>query len=115
MDQEEAQAWAVAPLSEQREAFGLKPTNMPGRFDKEYTESYGGWETDFITMSRNTGLPAATVRQLRQDAINLALQVDGKPLSDDVVDHALGKHRLTQAQRVAIKRLWRQVEGGGGA
>jgi hypothetical protein len=57
------------------------------------------------------GLTAATVRALRQDAVNLALQIDGKPLSDDVIDHALGRHKLTTAQRVAIKKLWRSVEG----
>jgi hypothetical protein len=53
------------------------------------------------------------VRGLRDAAVKLAMQVDGKPLADDVVDAALKRYDLTDAQRARMKKLYRELEGGG--
>jgi hypothetical protein len=45
------------------------------------------------------------------------MSVDGKPLSDEVVDGALKKYerRLTETQVKALKAYWLPIEGGGAA
>ncbi len=66
---------------------------------------------------RAAGLPSDLVRALRDEGIRLGMQVDGKPLSDEVVDGALKKYtgRLTATQAKALKAYWRRIEGGGAA
>jgi len=56
-------------------------------------------------MSRNLGLNKNVVRGLRDDAVKLALSVNGAPLPDDVVDRALDKYKLNGKQREALKKL----------
>ena len=66
-----------------------------------------------LTHGRNIGLPAATVRGLRDEAVRLAMTVDGALQADEVVDRALAKYDLTANQRQTFRRLWRQLEAGG--
>jgi hypothetical protein len=114
---EEKQAMAEAPLGEHREAFGLQPPDLPPSVLAVYEESFSDWERDFLHDARAAGLSSDLVRALRDEGIRLGMQVDGKPLSDGVVDGALRKYagRLTATQAKALKAYWRRIEGGGAA
>lgn len=57
------------------------------------------------------------VRDLRDTAVELGMQVDGCPFDEATLDYALAKYstRLTAVQRIVAKNFWRRIEGGGGA
>jgi hypothetical protein len=110
---DEAREWSEAPLATKREFYDLAPPTLPAVIAEVYEENYGWAESELITMARNEGLQSAVVRDLRDEAVKLALQVDGRPLPDDVVDAALAKYDLTPGQRAAFKKLYRELEGGG--
>jgi hypothetical protein len=104
-------------LREHREAFGLEPPDLPPSVLAVYEESFSDWERDFLVDARAAGLPFELVRDLRDAGVRLGMQVDGKPLSDEVVDGALKRFegRLTATQVKALKAYWRRIEGGGAA
>lgn len=114
---EEQQAMRDAPLEAHRSAFGLQPPDLPPMALAAYEESFSDWERDFLIDARAAGVPSDLVRALRDEGIRLGMQVDGKPLSDEVVDGVLKKYagRLTATQAKALKAYWRRIEGGGSA
>jgi hypothetical protein len=111
--QEEQNAFASAPLQDQREAFGLEPPDVPAYV--EFDEQYGGWEQRFLVHARNDGLAASDVRGIRDLGVRLGTVVSmtGKPIADDVLDQELSKFNLSDRQRGALKQYWRAIEGGG--
>ena len=115
---EERAAMADAPLEEHRSAFGLGDPDevvLPKAWLAEYNESYSGWERDFLEEARVHGLDSATVRDLRGAGIRLAIEADGRRVSDAAMDAFAEKFkgRLKPSQMAAIKAWWRgSVEGG---
>jgi hypothetical protein len=111
---EEAEARAQAPLSEHREFYGMAPPDLPPTVLQAYEANFSGWENDLLLDARRHGLAADVTRGLRDDGIALAMQIDGKPLDEAVLDKALAKYgdRLTSSQRANLKAYWRQIEGG---
>ena len=109
---DEVKAWEETALATKREFYDLAPPELPGPIAEVYEQEYGWAEADMITLSRNMGLPTATVRAVRDAGVRLAMQIDGAPLSDEVVDGALKRLDLTDLQRAEFKRLFRELEGG---
>jgi len=108
---EEQAAAADVTLNEAREFYDVPPPTLPSNI--EYSE-YEPWERDALVMFRQEGFDSKTARGLRDLGVKLALQVDGAPLADDVIDYELKKFTsLTSAQRTALKAYWRLIEGGG--
>lgn len=114
---EEAQSWGDLSLNQQREFYGLgRPPAIPASRREEYEEGFGWAESNYITTSRNLGLTSDQVRGLRDDAVALGQEVGyrGRPASDEEINRVLDRHRISEAQRPALVKLWRQVEGRGG-
>ncbi len=114
---EEQQAMEGATLQDHRAAYDLAPPDLPPSVLAIYESDFSAWESDFLLAARQHGLPSDLVRDLRDAGVRLGMQVDGKPLSDELVDGALKKYagRLTATQIKALKAYWRRIEGGGAA
>jgi hypothetical protein len=105
---EEDAAIVNSTLDEARAVFGLAPPELPSNID--YND-YSDWERRFLIAARQDGLDTATARGLRDAGVRLALQVDGAPLADAVIDEELNKFALTARQKQALKDFWREIEG----
>jgi len=114
---EENEAYASAPLAEQREMYGLQDPSLPPTMLQNYRENFEGWESGLLVSARANGLDAATTRELRDLGVTLGLRVDGKPLAEADLDYELKKFgtRLNESQKKSLKQYWRRIEGGGGA
>jgi hypothetical protein len=107
-----------APLEQQRANFGLRdpePRVLPAVNVAEYNESYGGHESDFLLAARQHGLDAKLVGELRDAGIRMAIEAEGRPVSEEGFA-VLAKRfsgRINEAQFKALKTWWRSsVEGG---
>jgi hypothetical protein len=111
---EENEAYSSAPLSEQREMFGLQDPSLPPTMLQNYRENFEGWESGLLVSARANGVDAKTVRELRDLGVTLGMRVDGTPLAEEDLDHELKRFgtRLSEAQRKSLKAYWRRIEGG---
>jgi hypothetical protein len=114
---DEARAFAEAPLSSQRLVFGLRdpdPAVLPAANLDEYNAEYGGHESDFLVAARQHGLDNKLVGELRDAGIRMAIEGEGRPVSDEVwsaMEKKFGS-RLTDKQFTALKTWWKpKVEG----
>jgi hypothetical protein len=114
---EEAQAFKEAPVQDQRAFFGMAPPTLPPSVLENYEAAFSDWERDFLASAREHGLSNDLVRDLRDTGVQLGMQVDGKPLDEATLDHALARFgsRLTADQKTNLKAFWRRIEGGGAA
>jgi hypothetical protein len=79
-----------ALLREQREHFGLTSPTLPTpAMVEDYEGRFSGWESDFLVATREEGFSADLVRDLRDTAVRLGMQVDRKSPGDDALDRAL--------------------------
>lgn len=117
----ERDALVAGGITAARNIYGLTVpqaiTNLGKDAVENYEQNFSPWESDFLMAAREEGLDNKTVGQLRDAGIKLALQVDGAPLSNEIVDAALKPFagRLTATQAKALKAYWRRIEGGGAA
>jgi hypothetical protein len=109
---------ADAPLQEHREVFGLTAPDervMPKAWRAEYETEYGGHESDFLLAARQHGLEAPLVRDLRDAGIRLAIEAEGRAVSEEAWGAMQKKFagRLSASQFTALKAWWKKsVEGG---
>jgi hypothetical protein len=111
---EEAEAFRDAPVQDQRAFFGMAPPTLPPSVLENYEAAFSDWERDFLAAAREHGLANDLVRDLRDTGVQLGMQVDGRPLDDATLDHALGRFgsRLNGDQKKHLKAYWRRIEGG---
>jgi hypothetical protein len=114
-----AQAIQDAPLEDHRAVFGLQDPDervMPKSQVQDYNENYSGHEQDFLLAARQHGLEAPLVRELRDAGIRLAMEAEGRPVTEEAWGAMQKKFagRLTADQFKALREWWRSsVEGGG--
>jgi hypothetical protein len=115
---EEQQAMKDAPLEEHRSAFGLTAPDewvLPKANQEEYEQEYGGHEQDFLLAARQHGLDSKLVGELRDVGIRIAIEAEGRPVSDETwaVMEKRFAGRITASQFKALKAWWRgSVEKG---
>jgi len=91
---------------------------MPKSMLKTYEEEYSGHEQDFLAEARTQGLDARVVRELRDYGINMAIAVEGRPVTAEAMDAFAKKFsgRLKPGQITALRAWWRsKVQGSGGS
>jgi hypothetical protein len=76
-------------------------------------EEYSDWERRALIAFRREGFSTALATGLRDAGVRLAMMVDAAPLAEEVIDTELKKVPLTPVQKAALKRYWREIEGGG--
>jgi len=108
----ERQAMQDAPLEEHREVFGLTVPDervMPKAWREEYETEYGGHESDFLLAARQHGLDSKLVGELRDTGIRMAIEAEGKPVSDEAWAATAKRFegRLTKEQLTALRKWWR--------
>jgi hypothetical protein len=116
---EEQAAVRDAPLESHREVFGLTIPDervLPRVYQEQYEREFSGHEQDFLLAARENGLDSRLVGELRDAGIRMAIEADGKPVSDQAWAK-LGKRfagRLTANQFKSLRTWCRNsVERGG--
>jgi hypothetical protein len=110
---QEQGAFDALPLAEQRDHFGLAAPDVPAFVLETWDETWGGWESTFLSRARNDGIEPGTVKGLRDLAVKLGTRVSmtGVPLDDAELDAALAKFSLSPAQKKGVLEYWRALEG----
>jgi hypothetical protein len=105
---------ASASLETHRAAYGLEPPALPKPWQDAYAEHHEGFEQDFLAAARQHGLDKGLVTELRDTGVRLAVEAEGKPVSDETWA-ALEKkfsERLTPTRFKSLKAWWKtSVEG----
>jgi hypothetical protein len=114
---EEKQAIDGAPLEEQRSRFGLSVPDervLPKAYQEEYERDFSGHEQDFLVAARQHGLDSKLVVELRDAGIRMAIEAEGRAVSDEAWAAVQKRFagRLSQKQFESLKSWWRtSVEG----
>jgi hypothetical protein len=110
----ERAAYEDMTLAEFRRAYDVPPPELPGPYAAVYEEVYAPVERQLYVEGRAAGVPSSVLRELRDEAVRLGMEYDGRPVEDAVLDRALARHgeKLTSKQRDSLKAWWRaNVEG----
>jgi hypothetical protein len=114
----EQQAIKDASLGDHRSAFGLHDPDervLPKVWVTDYTENYGGHESDFLLAARQHGLESKLVGELRDAGIRMAIEAEGRAVTDEMWNTTMKRFegRLTAGQAKALRAWWvASVEGG---
>jgi hypothetical protein len=88
---------------------------LPKAYVEDYNKNYSGHEGDFLLAAREHGLDSKLVGELRDAGIRIAIEAEGRPLSEET-SGAMEKRfagRLTAGQFKALKAWWRgSIEKG---
>ena len=93
-----------------------RPPHRTPTHPETYEQEYSDWERDFLVEAREHGLDSTTVRDLRDAGIRLAIEADGRRVTDEAMDAFAKKFkgRLKPTQIASIRAWWRgSIEGGG--
>ncbi len=81
---------------------------LPKVYHEQYDREYSGHEQDFLLAAREDGLDSKLVGELRDAGIRLAIEAEGRPVTDEawaaVVKRFEG--RLTEKQFESLRRWW---------
>jgi len=105
-----------APLEEQRSAFGLTVPDervLPRAYQEEYERDFSGHEQDFLMAAREHGLDSAVVADLRDAGIRMAIEAEGRPVTEQTWADMERKFkgRLSTSEFTILKSWWnRSIE-----